>query len=61
MTVFYPNLCYNEVSYKGTALYMLDNICSFARKPVVKTLDQVRASNQPAQLHRMSRTLKTWM
>ena len=21
MTVLYPNLCYNEVCYKGTALY----------------------------------------
>ena len=23
MTVLYPNLCYNEVCYKGTALYLL--------------------------------------
>ena len=22
MTVLYPNLCYNEVCYKGTALYV---------------------------------------
>ena len=22
MTVLYPNLCYNEVCYKGTALYL---------------------------------------
>ena len=36
----YPNLCYNEVCYKGTALCMLDN-SSFARKPVVRNLNQV--------------------
>ena len=23
MTVLYPNLCYREVCYKGTALYMV--------------------------------------
>ena len=22
MTMLYPNLCYNEVSYKGTEMYM---------------------------------------
>ena len=26
MTVLYPNLCYNEVCYKGTALYMSLNL-----------------------------------
>ena len=24
MTMLYPNLCFNEVCYKGTALYMYD-------------------------------------
>ena len=28
MTVLYPNLCYNEVYYKGTALYPLLQIKS---------------------------------
>ena len=28
MTVLYPNLCYNEVCYKGTVLYMLLCIAS---------------------------------
>ena len=26
MTVVYPNLCYNEVCYIGTALYYMTNI-----------------------------------
>ena len=26
MTLLYPNLCYNEVCYKGTALYMFHNL-----------------------------------
>ena len=26
MTMLYPNLCYNDVSYKRTTLYLLDMI-----------------------------------
>ena len=44
---------FNNVCYKGAALYMLDYISSFARKPVIRILDQVRSSNKPAQLHRL--------
>ena len=27
MTVLYPNLCYNEVCYKGSALYYPELFC----------------------------------
>ena len=29
MTVLYPNLCYNEVCYKGTALYLRENVSAY--------------------------------
>ena len=32
MTVFYPNLCYNKVYYKGTALFFQGNLNVYLEK-----------------------------
>ena len=38
MTVLYPNLCYNKVCYKGSALYYDLSYCGFTVFPVISAL-----------------------
>ena len=56
-TMLYPNPCYNEVCYKGTALYYKNASLIWASSPqnLSSGFPTKLDSNQPAQLQRLAR------
>ena len=43
MTMLYPNLCYNEVCYKGTALFLI-SLCLTSLYPVCSVVNSNKHS-----------------